>query len=46
MEMVECPVCKKRCPRDFYPLCTCDAAGKGKDQGKKKGTKTKKTGKA
>lgn len=34
MDMAECPVCGKTCPRDFYPLCSCEADGK--KAGKKK----------
>jgi hypothetical protein len=24
MEMKECPHCKRSCPKDFYPICTCE----------------------
>lgn len=46
MEMAECPVCKRRCPRDFYPLCSCEVPVKGKGQEKKKGVRPKKSKKS
>lgn len=46
MEMVECPICGRRCPRDFYPLCSCGAEKEKKGVEKKKAVKPKRVKKA
>ncbi len=33
MEMVKCPHCGKTCPRDFYPICSCEKSPKTNNTG-------------
>lgn len=38
MEMVKCPHCGRECPKDFYPVCSCEEkikTSKKKDRKKK-----------
>lgn len=38
MEMAKCPHCGKTCPKDFFPLCSCERDIKaGKNPQKKSG---------
>ncbi len=50
MEIVECPVCKRKCPKEFYPVCSCSpqrirpVANESSRKDKQKAKKPKKTG--
>lgn len=45
MEMVECPHCGKKCPKDFFPICSCKQDLKAGKKPAKAG-KSKKANKA